>query len=480
MRFLRSQIKKLIRRFTFAINVGILIFGLLFIILGSLLKTSSFDYEDISQEDSSISSSQMQSSLNSIVSTKSVRGDILINVGCSLIASGLLAFVIYPSIENKESLQFQDICGQKGLHDVFINGNIFKKNDEKWKCPKEQLDLITDQLEDLIFLAQTNNVPKHLHIRILTKQPIFFPAKSDELATFSRWVDAMSQYVSVKYYGNITLPYYCRQDSIICLGQQLDIPNHQNRIFYQYDVKGEIGEKGALFFNELWDHGESSLVSNSTYGRSTSKQEDCVQTVLKYFCNVCKKNLGLQTEIEAVVVVWTGKKAKRRTIYSCNKPFGASSHNTREYSMGVVGMLQEQLKSSQEDGSNRANCILLYDKEKAQDQCEYILDWRSGTIQTQKVAVQEWKTKETKAMLAISLFHTKNDVPEVFGALTYDFAETLKGKSEEQRRDLFSHATQCRDMLLPLLATNFEMDYEEQLIQLETDERLQLETDKRL
>lgn len=140
------------------------------------------------------------------------------------------------------------------------------------------------------------------------------------------------------------------------------------------------------------------------------------------------------------------------------------------YAYGVVGLLQAQLEKS---SSNKANGILLYDKEKSPNTCECCLEWRplAKTLNISEIEVeeQEWKDTQTKAMLAISLYYQHGDVPEMFGALTFDFAETLKD-SLYTTEDLFLYIISCRDMLLPLLATNIEPDSEMEMIQLEYEE----------
>ena len=211
---------------------------------------------------------------------------------------------------------------------------------------------------------------------------------------------------------------------------------------------------------------KKSSITGSCYDCSESSQKECIENVLKYFCEVNKKALNLKKDIEAVIVVWTDKHIKRRTFYSYNKSKGAPLHNVRDYSFGVVGMLQEVM-GNLDDNDKRADCILFYDHEKKPTECEYIIDFRAGDVEKREVEEQKWINKGTKAMLAISLFRQKGDIPQVFGALTFDFAETLKDKGSRQRESLFYSVRQCRDILIPLLVTEIKTDYKDQLLSLE-------------
>lgn len=207
-----------------------------------------------------------------------------------------------------------------------------------------------------------------------------------------------------------------------------------------------------------------------TLESAKSSQTECIENVLRYFCKTNKKALNLKTDIEAVVVVWSSNKMKRRTFFSYNKPKGAPKHTIREYSFGVVGMLQDVI-SNLDENDKRADCILFYDHEKNPTECEYIIDFRSKDLETRTVEEQEWKTKGTKAMLAISLFRQSENESQVFGALTFDFAETLKDKGVRQKETLFSSVRECRDILIPLLATEISDDYKKQMIELKNDEK---------
>ena len=76
-------------------------------------------------------------------------------------------------------------------------------------------------------------------------------------------------------------------------------------------------------------------------------------------------------------------------------------------------------------------------------------------------------------MLAISLFRQTDETTQVFGALTFDFAETLKDKNAKQKTSLFTSVRQCRDILIPLLVSEIKTDYRDQLsILLKTEEEI--------
>ena len=242
------------------------------------------------------------------------------------------------------------------------------------------------------------------------------------------------------------------EDSFYCtlrkrLEQYLDADDISS--FLQYDLFRRGAEK-----------------KQDNYYNINSSQKDCIESILQYFCDITENTLHLRTKIEAVIVVWTDKHIKRRTFYSCNKPKGAYPHNTRDYSFGVVGMLQEVLK----ENDKLTDCILIYDHEKNPITCEYNFDSRTPDTEEREVEEQRWDNKGTKAMLAISLFRQNGDIPQVFGALTFDFAESIKDKGNKQKASLFYSVRRCRDILVPLLVTDIKTDYGDQLKLLEKEE----------
>ena len=236
----------------------------------------------------------------------------------------------------------------------------------------------------------------------------------------------------------------------------------------------KISNDFYIFKNEDWERlldsgSDETSVPDKSYPFCESSQSECIEGVLQYFCSINKEALGLKSDIEAVVVIWTDKRIKRRTFYSCNKPKGSRRHRVRDYSFGVVGMLQDVI-ANPDDNETRADCILFYDHEKYATKCEYIMDFRTSQTEIKDVEEQTWKNKKTKAMLAISLFRQNGDEPQMFGALTFDFAESLIDKSPEQRTLLFDSVRQCRDILVPLLVTNIKTDYKAQFQSLVKDE----------
>ena len=463
-----SRTEKWMRNYSILLNILIVLLGVLFILIGTIFFSTkpSQQNSDTGNNSSSIS----ETDYNNMNTGDSITETIFISIGCSLISSGLIAFVIYPRLESKEQLAFRHIHDEIGLHSVNINGNLLSA-DEMWEWPKKHLDLITDHIDDLnIILNKDSPLPPALQIRILTKQPSLLNDKSTVIK-LENWAKRHPKQVVLKYRSGEQIPCYCRQDHSITFGHQTNAEENGTRIFYTYYADDEPGKRGRSFFKSIWTKPPEKLrVANSSFGRSQSSQKECIEGILQYFCEISKKNLSLSKDIEAVIVVWTDKKNKRRTFYSCNKPSGASLHNVREYNFGVVGMLQELLKNP-DDVAMRTDCILLYDHENNPIKCQYIIDPRTNTIEIRDVKEQKWNNKGTKAMLAISLFRQKEDRPEVFGAMTFDFAETLKEKNEEQMKELFHSVRQCRDILIPMLSSNIKTDYETELLKLEKEEQ---------
>lgn len=448
------ETKKWIVRYTFLLNVFVMALGLIFVLVGSQCASDAHQLQNM--EDAS-----KRDNIGSICSS----------IGCSLIASGIVSFLIYPSLESQEMLLLRQLRDESGLYNVYSNGNLLNDNSREESWPKETVDLISDNTADLNeALRLCQNSSGRLHVRILARQPVL--SENQNIIRLLETSISGKEHCELRYYSGVPLPCYCRRDNYIILENEIITSTNKLRILYQYDLRGKIGETGKDFFEYVWESApDSFLVAHSKWGRATSNQRACIEAILKYFCEMSKQSLQLIADIEAVVVIWTDQKLKRRTFYSCNKPKGAGTANVREYSSGVVGVLQKKLEEVGDDASHRANCILFYDSEENANECQYIIESRTGEIKRESVKPQEWANKDTKAMLAISLFRSVNGTPEVFGALTYDFAETLKGKKIEEKKTLFSYATQCRDLILPLLASSFETDYESKLLDLEKQEQ---------
>lgn len=429
-----NEIKKLIRRKTVLFNSIVLIVGVV------LLPVGLFHYPG-------------------------VWFSIFTNVGCGLIASGIISFIIYPSLDTEEQYELRVIKEEKGFIDLFINDDILGSSEERWKKSRNYLDLITRQADDLNVFVKWEDIPARLKVRIITRQP---NGKDDKaiLKALSVWADKHKDQVEIRYYSGIELPWYCRMDNKCYIGQKLDFSDIHSRVYFGNNSDIGIGELSVQFFERVWNN-EKDYVSVSRYsnGRTVSSQAECIEGILKYFCEKNKRDLKLDTDIEAVVAIWTEKRIKRRTFYSCNKQQGKSLHSIRDYSMGVVGMLQNQLKG--DAGPCNTNCILFYDREEDKNSCQYIADWRINDINREQVEEQKWDNEATKAMLAISLFRQGDNGPELFGALTYDFAETLK---DIDKTILFEDAVKCRDIILPLLSYEIIMDYDNQLLELESVE----------
>ena len=163
------------RNYSILLNMLIVLLGVLFILIGTIFFSTKPSQQNSDAENSSSSVSETGYNMNT---GESIAETIFISIGCSLISSGLIAFVIYPRLESKEQLAFRHIHDEIGLHSVNINGNLLSA-DEMWEWPKKHLDLITDHSDDLnIILNKDSPLPPALQIRILTKQPSLLNDKS--------------------------------------------------------------------------------------------------------------------------------------------------------------------------------------------------------------------------------------------------------------------------------------------------------------
>lgn len=441
---IQQKAKRLVARFSFTIDVVVILIGIIAVLLGN--KGTGKGEASSSAVDSTVS-----------------------NIGCSLIASGIVSLVAFPRLELPEEF-YQKIYMGYGLEEIITDSS----QDEILRgicIQKEHFDVIIDDPIVLQNIVEKENDLKSLKVRLLVQQPAHCTGEglNYQLETALTAIKQNENGIEIRYYSGDRLPFYCKQGNAVFSGRPANKLGTTG--IYKYSAEGIIGKAEIIAFDEIWKGKASKIkLSKMTFGRYSCQQRECIEKALDHCCDTCEKLLGLKTKIEAVVVVWTSKKEQRRTIYSCNKPDWKEPHSIRPYAYGVVGLLQAQLEKS---SSNKANGILLYDKEKSPNTCECCLEWRplAKTLNISEIEVeeQEWKDTQTKTMLAISLYYQHGDVPEMFGALTFDFAETLKD-SLYTTEDLFLYIISCRDMLLPLLATNIEPDSEMEMIQLEYEE----------
>lgn len=437
-----NRVKRLITRYTFALNIALVAIGIILIILGFWA-----------------------------IDAMAVWHDIFVNIGCALVASGIVAFIIYPSLESDEYYQIRGLIDNDGFMNIFRGNEYLRSSNKQFKDAKNSISLITDSSSDLKALASLNNIPGKLRIRVLVKQPNL-NEKSMDFNDFQEWSNRNNKNVEVKYFHDSNIDWYCNIDDVVYLRQLIDKNNESSKIVYEFSKYCGIGEESSNLFEIHWNGSQKShLISEYRSGRYKGSQSECITRILQFFSENAKNDLQLNKDIEAVVAIWTENKILRRTFYSCNKTDEKDLHNTRPYNMGVVGILQGIIEKRESEGNDTRDCIILYDIDNNERSCEVVYDWRDINLININCDKQKFKDRSTRAILAVSLSkHTSDGKNEIFGALSFDFAETLKDKSTKDLESLFQSVIDCRNIILPLLSSTIDIDFEEQLIKLEKAE----------
>lgn len=400
---------------------------------------------------------------------------VLLNIGSGLLATSITYFLVLPQMKYQEQEQFRELYEGQGVRDISFSPNqLFSAFEEK--VPAQSLDIITDRTADILEIVNNDDLWKRknhgkngITIRILLKQP------SAKYRNDEEYVSAINQlkirtrnysdHIALRFYNNGDLLYYCKKDNEITIADAVEESQNGRRLFTKYLLGRNVGDKYSSYFEKIWTGDISSLViSKSTFGRSIIYQEETIKKVLEIITEECRQVVSLKNSIEAVIVLWSEKKKKRETFYSCNKPPDGNKHNIWEYDRGVVGCLQKEVEKK---GTTTADCVIFYNSESDKNHYRIMRFDRDQAITEGKTEEQTWDNADTKAMLAIPFLSPDS---QMIGALTYDFAESFEDIGDDMLKKILYNAQHCRDIVNLLLGTNMVSNHEKYMIALEQEE----------
>ena len=222
-----KKIEQIIRRFKYFIHIVIALVGIVLIIIANTFSSES---------------------------TNSMTYDVLIGIGCSVIATATITLLLLAVLpDDKEETAELTTWGLQKIHDERRTAT-FPPN----KCPTNKLDYIAFGLKHFRsakgYEAQLlRNIRRGLHVRILTLHPNSeFVRKQEkfenavglksEIEMLIKWVKDMRSKlgsstkgsIELKFYNCIPLHFYCRADSQIWVGPYLPGIASNNAITYEF------------------------------------------------------------------------------------------------------------------------------------------------------------------------------------------------------------------------------------------------------
>lgn len=202
---------------------------------------------------------------------------ILVSVGCSLLASSIVAFLSSRYLLRKNKIK--DIIDKWGLE------GIYRTRQEMNLSCNRNLNQLESELDIIAFglksfrNSQTDEmikkVEKGLSIRILTinpNSPYLKQREKDEkevagqikntILELEKWVNVLkdkamdSNNVQMKYYDTLPLDFYFREDDYIYIGPYQYGISSQQTISYEFRKDSEGYEYYLRYFEKLWSDNE--------------------------------------------------------------------------------------------------------------------------------------------------------------------------------------------------------------------------------
>lgn len=252
-------------------NLISIVIGFVLIMVGTWLALFSY-----SRTDKKNYSTNNKQDATEII--QNIEVNIKINVGCSLIASGIV--ILIQTIMNGNIRKNDPLKAWK-LQNIYIR----REGEDKdfaatLKKTKKQLDIVAfglrkfreDHMTDLENLLKNN-----VKIRILTMNPmgryITYREKEEEGANIKESIkdlataikninDKYDNKVELKGYNCMTLDYYFRMDNTIYVGQYWYRKNGRDTLTYKFTNKGlGLGLGFNLYtkyFETLWKEGSNT------------------------------------------------------------------------------------------------------------------------------------------------------------------------------------------------------------------------------
>lgn len=191
---IQQKAKRLVARFSFTIDVVVILIGIIAVLLGN--KGTGKGEASSSAVDSTVS-----------------------NIGCSLIASGIVSLVAFPRLELPEEF-YQKIYMGYGLEEIITDSS----QDEILRgicIQKEHFDVIIDDPIVLQNIVEKENDLKSLKVRLLVQQPAHCTGEglNYQLETALTAIKQNENGIEIRYYSGDRLPFYCKQGNAVFSGR---------------------------------------------------------------------------------------------------------------------------------------------------------------------------------------------------------------------------------------------------------------------
>lgn len=203
---------------------------------------------------------------------------ILISVGCSLIASGIVVLLSSKYLIRMKKIE--DIINNWGLEAIFTTRQEMNlDSDDYFPLVENEIDIIAFGLESFRNSPKSellaDKIKKGLKVRIITMSP-----QSELLAIRDQeegkiqgstaktindlglWVRKLSQQspdpqnVQIKYYDSLPLDFYWRQDNYIYTGPYMYGKISQQTISFKFKDNSRGFEYYQKYFDDLWNNQE--------------------------------------------------------------------------------------------------------------------------------------------------------------------------------------------------------------------------------
>lgn len=243
------------------INLVIFLIGLILTLIGA------FIIKDVRVSVSSNISSGVGSNIGSNAKT------ILVSIGCSLIASSVVAFLSSKYLYRRSKIKdIIDIWGLEGIFRTRQEMNI--SSNEHMQGLKEQLDIMAfglGSLRDAQGDEIERKVKKGLKIRILTLDPkskFLEQREKDEkksigsikksIENLTEWIDELKKIatdeknIEIEFYDTLPLDFYFREDNALFIGPYLYGKGSQQTISYEFKNNSKGFSYYTNYFEKLW------------------------------------------------------------------------------------------------------------------------------------------------------------------------------------------------------------------------------------
>jgi len=338
--------------------------------------------------------------------------DIFLGLGCSIVATSIVSFIISALVLN--NISFID---EWGILDIHNSPAIFPSN----KPPNKILNIIALGLNDFNINKYKKGIlqkkiKKGLKVKIITLNPASsyiniigvqeYRDIENEIEELLKWIEEFNSISDNKIelkLCNIIPILYCRYDNKIYKYSSILYNNNRSYIIYQYNINTKGGRHYESIFDDLWN---KSIFYNKAIDKWRGNQEESIKKLLEFFCKIMAPN----NNIEGVVVLFKGN--YRRTFYSYNKLI--ETHHVRDKNIGAVGELISYNKDSEK------KIVILKAYLKTKKIFLYSPSVISKGIEIKDSTVEKLESHDNMtALLATPLFNNN----KLVGAVTFEFPD---------------------------------------------------------